>query len=201
MSGLEKLPSPHATVSTSKYLTWTPSFLNTANILIAQPEAIDKEQFSTLYQSPKPSESRRRAPRSTLVIQNKDIQNTPQPPLPTAPPHSITLLPLHVQVHTEMQGLDEPVSKIVRLYASMLLKDKFEGLDTEEISNHHLSFDAFRRVVERVSRVQFDPIRDKLGWVEILPSRENRHNLIYDELSFQNALGVMQNHTTIATDP
>ena len=83
----------------------------------------------------------------------------------------------------------------------MLLKDKFEGLDTEEISNHHLSFDAFRRVVERVSRVQFDPIRDELGWVEILPSGENRHNLIYDELSFQNALGVMQNHTTIATDP
>jgi len=79
-----------------------------------------------------------------------------------------------------------------------LLKPEFIDLPTDHIRAHHISFDSFCRKVEKASNIRFDAARDELGWVQEprRPDEKQQYWGISNELTFQNALGVLQLYTT-----
>jgi hypothetical protein len=84
-----------------------------------------------------------------------------------------------------------------------LLKPAFIDLPTDHIRAHHISFDSFCRKVERASNTKFDAARDELGWVQEpqRPEEKQQYWGISCELTFQNALGMMQLSTTQSEPP
>ena len=79
-----------------------------------------------------------------------------------------------------------------------LLKPEFINLPTDHIRAHHISFDLFCRKVEKASNIRLDAARDELGWVQEprRPDEKQQYWGISNELTFQNALGVLQLYTT-----
>jgi hypothetical protein len=119
------------------------------------------------------------------------------------PPYPLAKLLLIVEIRTQEQGITDHPAMKREFSITGLLKPDFIDLLTDRIRPPHISFDSFCRKVEKASNIKFDAARDELGWVQEpqRPDKKQQYWAISCELTFQNALGMMQLSTTQSEPP
>src|SRR6266487_796551 len=108
---------------------------------------------------------------------------------------------IRFQLRGPDQGLDDEPKKQTDEPIALLLKPEFDHIPTEQIRVTHLDWKQFCANILKYCGVAFDNIRDEMGWIQD-PPREGmvrKFVPIFSELTFHNAIGVMQNASTSRT--
>lgn len=123
-------------------------------------------------------------------------RSQPQPhPQPRPQPRPLTDLMIQVGLRQSSQGLADSAISTTLIPPSTLLREKFKSMATKDIRCHHLSWEALCIIVRQDFSINFDPCKDELGWVQAPPQPDiaEKFITITDELTFQNAIGVLYN--------
>jgi hypothetical protein len=118
-------------------------------------------------------------------------------------PYDLSELIIEVELRGPTLRLSDPPLKAERIPIDYLVKEEFKDLPAPVIRSHHLSFEAFCKSVSNIFKVDFDENRDEFGWVFSSPyaTMPQTFASANSELTWQNALGVMRNATSIADRP
>lgn len=122
--------------------------------------------------------------------------------LPPTPPQSRPLLLssslIEIQLRKRLQGLSDPADDSCYLPPSQVLKDEFKSAHTEDLRSHHLSWDVLHKLIRHHFRIILDLHTDELGWMQV-SKLGAKYIPITDELTFHNAIGVLQNNSSSDT--
>ena len=105
---------------------------------------------------------------------------------------------IRFQLRGPDQGLDDKPKEQADEPIALLLKPEFDDLPTEQIRAQHLDWKKFCAKTRKYCGVTFDNTRDEMGWIQDPPREGMARKFvpISDELTFHNAIGVMQNAST-----
>ena len=98
------------------------------------------------------------------------------------------------------QGLSDHPNTTLDICLQMLLHARFKEIDLSNGRSHHLSFESFKRILSTsYLSIDLDLNNNELGWAyqSQLPDRTPQYLPILDESTFQNAIGVMRNQTSM----
>ena len=118
-------------------------------------------------------------------------------------PYDLSDLILQIDLYSPAQELSDAPSQTCQIPIELMLKSEFKDLHASMIRSYHLSFQKFCDLVARTCGVTFNSKRDELGWTHSSPNATEPERFLSasSELTWQNALGVMQNTTSIGDRP